>query len=221
MPRSLYALHQLLWVGLSECGLCPFDTLGFFGSGGYLPPPVSGCYLMVLFISLWRVPVAPEVPTSLSFLTNFRALRLYSSFVPSPFLGGGLHRPCGLVGKAWVPVRGAGPLSQGPRCSAAVPCACLRVMTPPCRPDKGPSNEEPLKIPRKQPVLRSPTTIRTLRTCCFPSVDHFSQDPNRLSFLFSFKSPGQVSLISDAFISRSSESRCINGEPCPSGQDSP
>ena len=51
---------------------------------------------MVLFISLWRVPVAPEVPTFLAYLSNFRALRLYSSFVTSPFLGGGLLRPCGL-----------------------------------------------------------------------------------------------------------------------------
>ena len=59
---------------------------------------MSGCYLMVLFISLWRVPVAPEVPTFLAYLSNFRALRLYSSFVTSPLFGGwaaSALRPCG------------------------------------------------------------------------------------------------------------------------------
>ena len=53
---------------------------------------------MVLFISLWRVPVAPEVPTFLAYLSNFRALRLHSSFVTSPLFGGwaaSALRPCG------------------------------------------------------------------------------------------------------------------------------
>ena len=42
-----------------------------------------GCYLTVLSISLWRVPVAPEAPTSLGLFVQLRAPRLYSSFVPS------------------------------------------------------------------------------------------------------------------------------------------
>ena len=88
-----------------------------------MPPPVSGCYLMVLFISLWRVPVAPEVPTSLGFLVQLSGPTLVQQFCAFPLLGGWAAwalRPCGeSLGSCAGLV-----LSQGPRCRRGC-WACL------------------------------------------------------------------------------------------------
>ena len=70
---------------------------------------------MVLSISLWRVPVAPEVPTSLGLFVQLRA----QQFCAFPLLGGwaaSALRPCGeSLGSC-----AGGWSSLSPRCSAAV-----------------------------------------------------------------------------------------------------